>query len=114
MTLREALTAIQAVPVVAAMNEDIEIPSCHAGDLMSDVLAWAAPGALLLTALANDQVARASAIRECAAVVLVQGKQPPDELVEAAHEESVPLYLTDLPLFEACGRIARQADTASA
>lgn len=114
MTLFEAMQAIQAARVVGAPHEAIEVGSYYAGDLMSDVLAWAQTGSVLLTALATEQVARVSAIRGCAAVVLVQGKEPPDELVEAAHEEGVLLYRTDLSMFEACGTIACRLEADSA
>ncbi len=77
-----------------------------ASDLMSDVLAAAEPGALLLTGLANEHVVRTCAVADLAGIVFVQGKRPPAEVVGAARERDLPLIATKLTMFEACSRMA--------
>jgi predicted transcriptional regulator len=87
-------------------GEDVELAGCFAADLMSDVLAFARPGSLLITGLASDQTLRTAAIKRLAAVVLVESKLLGSEVIEAAREEEVPLYRTPLSMFESCALLA--------
>jgi predicted transcriptional regulator len=75
---------------------------------MSDVLAFARPGSLLLTGLATDQTIRTAAVRNLAAVCLIEGKSADADMQEAAREEGLPLLRTPLSKYEACG-LLRQA-----
>lgn len=70
---------------------------------MSDVLAFARQGSLLLTGLTTDQTIRTAAIRRLIAVVIVEGKQVGSDMIDAATEESIPVYRTPLSKYEACG-----------
>lgn len=103
LTLGEAMGVLKAEAVVAASDGDLELSGCFAADLMSDVLAFARPGSLLLTGLASDQTIRIASIRHLAAVILIAGKQPDGEMIESACEAQMPLYQTPLSKFEACG-----------
>lgn len=70
---------------------------------MSDVLAFAGHGSLLITGLATDQTIRTAAIKHLAGVVVVENKHVGSEMVEAAQDENIPLFRTPLSKFEACG-----------
>lgn len=74
-------------------------------DLMSDVLAYIQPEAVLLTGLCNPQVIRTSQMADVAAIVLVRGKNPPRETIELANEENIPLISSPYGMFELCGRL---------
>ncbi len=86
-------------------NGGPEVDSAFAADLMSDVLALAKPGSLLLTGLTNPQVVRTSEVAGVAAIVFVRGKHVQPETEQLALEVGIPLYETPLTLFEACGRL---------
>ena len=73
---------------------------------MSDVLTSAEPGSLLLTGLANAHVVCTCSVADLAGVVFVQGKRPAPEVVDQARSKNLPLIVTRMPMFEACGRIA--------
>ena len=83
----------------------MEIPCAGAADLMSDVLAFAEPGSVLLTGLCNPQVVRTAEMADIAAIVFVRGKHPPPETVALAKEKGIPLATTPYIMFEACGRL---------
>jgi len=84
---------------------DMEI-SCAAGaDLMSDVLAFTKPNALLLTGLTNPQVVRTAEMADLAAIVFVRGKEPPPETIALAEEKGIPLVMAPYTMFEMCGRL---------
>jgi hypothetical protein len=92
-----------------------EILSCHASDLMSDVLTLSGLGSLLLTGLTNAQVIRVAEVSDFAAVCFVRGKALQPEAVQLAEERGMPLLATPLSMFESCGRLyakgLRGADT---
>jgi len=85
------------------LDEEIEV-GCGA-DLMSDVLAFTKPEALLLTGLTNVQSVRTATVAEVKAIVYVRGKVPDEEAVELAQGEGIVLLATDLPMFESCGKL---------
>jgi len=80
-----------------------ELTGAFAADLMSDVLAFARSGSILVTGLTTDQTVRTAAIKHLVAVVVVEGKQVGSEMLEAALEQSIPVYRTPLSKYEACG-----------
>lgn len=82
-----------------------EIKGAFAADLMSDVLATIQPHAVLITGLCNPQVVRTAVMADVTAIILVRGKQPPQETIELADEESIPLISTPLGMFEVCGKL---------
>jgi predicted transcriptional regulator len=71
--------------------------------MMSDVLAYAEPGALMVTGLVNSQSVRTADIADAAAIIYVRGKRPDDQTVGLADEMNNPLLASDMGLFEACG-----------
>jgi len=107
MKLREIVSILEG-RLISNENEvdlDISIPCVGAADLMSDVLAFAEPGSLLLTGLCNPQVVRTAEMADIAAIVFVRGKSPPPETVSLAEEKGIPLVATSYAMFEMCGRL---------
>jgi predicted transcriptional regulator len=76
-----------------------------AADLMDDVLAAAAKGCALLTGVTTTHVIQTARISQVAAVVIVRGKKPPEEMIQMARAYGIPLLLTEYSLFVACGRL---------
>lgn len=103
MTLGGAIEVLKAEAVVVAADGGQALSGCMVADLMSDVLAFARAGSVLLTGLATDQAIRTATVRRLAAVVVAEGKGVPGEMVEAAREAEIPLYRTPLSKYEACG-----------
>ncbi|HUT88847.1 MAG TPA: hypothetical protein VMY37_05095 [Thermoguttaceae bacterium] len=108
MTLEEVKAILEAEAVVGSGLDKIAVQMGCGADLMSDVLAFTKTGALLLTGLTNAQVVRTSDMADVVAICFVRGKTPPKETVELAREHNLPLLTTQLPMFEACGRLYRE------
>jgi len=85
------------------LGEEVKV-GCGA-DLMSDVLAFIKPNALLLTGLTNVQSVRTAEIAEVIAIVYVRGKLPDKDAIELAKEKGIVLLCTNLPMYESCGRL---------
>ena len=74
--------------------------------LLSDVLAHARPQTtLIVTEITNPQVVRTAEMVDAAGVLLVKNKMPPVETVHLATETGIPLIVTRLGMFEACGKL---------
>lgn len=84
------------------LNE-IDIEYAYGADLMSDVLAFARPGSLLLTGLTNVQIIRTAQMLDIPAVIFVRGKKPQKEAIELASTLKMPVLLCHKSMFESCG-----------
>ena len=88
-----------------SMDPDREIKGGCSADLMSDVLAYIQPDAVLLTGLVNPQVVRTAQMADVAAIVFVRGKNPPDETIQLAEESEIPLISSPFGMYELSGRL---------
>ncbi len=77
MLLSEIVSILDAEPLNGEMDLGIDIQSAFASDLMSDVLALARPGVLMITGLTNIQIMRTASMIDIPAVVFVRGKNLP-------------------------------------
>lgn len=84
---------------------DITAKAGTASDLMSDMLTGKTGGVVLLTGLCNVQVIRTAVIADVAAVILVRGKRPIQEMIDQAREHRLPLFSTPFTMFTSCGRL---------
>ena len=105
MKLSEVKNILNAEVIVGEEHLDLEVKTAFGADLMSDVLAFAKAGSLLLTGLTNSQVIRTANILDIAAIVLVRGKKPSTETINLAKELKIPLLTTKYILFETAGRL---------
>jgi predicted transcriptional regulator len=105
MKLDQVISLLQGKMLTKDANLNREIKGGCGADLMSDVLASAQPDALLLTGLCSPQVVRTAQMADVAAIVIVRGKMPPQETVDLAEQERIPLISTRYGMLEACGRL---------
>lgn len=105
MTLREVKEILDAEVLVGNDQLEMEVKFGASADLMSDVLAFAKSGSLLLTGLTNLQVVRTADVLDIAAIIIVRGKRPLPETIQLAEELRIPILLTQYILFETAGRL---------
>ena len=103
MTLRELTDLLEAEVIFGEQHLDEEFECAGASDLMSDVLAFGEPGAVLLTGLANAQSIRTADIIEAKAIVYVRSKKPNKEAIVLAKERGIPILSTRFYMYKACG-----------
>jgi len=108
MILEKIKQILEAEIITGAKDLQMEIKMGCGCDLMSDVLAFIKSGSLLLTGLTNQQVIRTAEMADIKAVCFIRGKKPGKETVELAKSKNIPLLLTDIPMFEACGRLYKE------
>jgi predicted transcriptional regulator len=105
MKIKELKEILKATVLSGEDQLDKVITGGGAADLMEDVLAAAAKGSALLTGVTTAHVVQTAHIVQVGALVIVRGKQPPEDIVELARSYNIPLLLTDYSLFVACGRL---------
>ncbi|MFA7462903.1 MAG: DRTGG domain-containing protein [Anaerovoracaceae bacterium] len=86
-------------------HRSLDVKTAFSADLMSDVLAFAKAGSLILTGLTTSQVVRTASILDAAAIIIVRGKIPAEETLKLAEELGIPLISTRYILFETSGRL---------
>jgi len=104
MNLREIINLLHANVLVGEdVINTIEVDYCYSADLMSDVLGRSHANGILITGITNPQAVRTADIADIQAVCVVRGKQPDQESVTLAQQKNIPLFITTLGMFEACG-----------
>ncbi len=96
MTLKEVKEILDAEVFVGHDQLEMEVNTAFGADLMSDVLAFAKSGSLLLTGLTNPQIVRTSDVLDIAAIIIVRGKRPLPETIQLAEELRIPVLSTKI------------------
>ena len=105
ITLKELKDVLNAEVLFGNDFLSMEIKTVFSSDLMSDVLTFINPGSLLLTGLTNPQVVRTAEMSDIVLICFVCGKRPQEETIILAREKNVPILITDLSMYESCGRL---------
>ena len=105
MKLSEIVKALDATLLIGEDELDTDITRCGASDLMSDVLAAVSEDCILLTGLTTVQVIRTAIVAGVGAVVFVRKKKPPQEVIDMAAAQGLPLISSPYSMFVSCGRL---------
>lgn len=83
------------------------VSGAYCSDLLSDVIANALAGNVLLTVLTHQNVIGVAALVGLSAVIMTGGMLPEESAVLAANREGIPVFTTELSSFETAGRVHR-------
>jgi hypothetical protein len=86
-------------------QERAEVLSGHASDLLSDVLANAPGGGLLLTIQVHLNVVAVALHAGLAGVIFTSGMGPEEPVRTKAVQEGLPLYATGASTFDVAGQL---------
>jgi len=115
MRLSEIAGVLDCEVVLGAERLDaIDVRDCFAGDLMSDVLRYSHPGALLITGLTSVQSIHTADVADLTAILFVSSKTPAREIVDLARARDIPLLTTSRGMFDVCGVLYRAGLAAAA
>ncbi len=81
----------------------LDIREVVASDGMSEILAFAKSGELMITGLINIQSIRTADIAGVGAVLYCRGKRPDRKVVEFARQKRIPVLVTPMVMFDICG-----------
>ncbi len=106
LTLKDVCNILEGEFLCGEENASETVVSTACGcDLMSDVLAFTAPGSVLLTGLTNTQVVRTAEMLDLKGIVFVRNKRPDQVTVKMAEANNMAIILSPIPLYESCGKL---------
>ena len=107
MKIREIETALGLEILTPELEgeRDKEVSTGHASDLLSDVLAHAKPGSVLVTLQTNMNLVAVSLHAGLAAVIFSSDRVPDAPVRKKAVEERILLYRSAEPAFDIVGRL---------
>ncbi len=105
MTLKDIAEALDLRPLTASIGADAEITHGYASDLLSDVLAHAPAGGVLITLQVHLNVIAVASHAGLQAVIFSCGRTPDDEIIERATGEGLSLFGSKADTFEIVGRL---------
>jgi hypothetical protein len=106
MTLGDIVSALKLevlTPELSLGGDDVE--RAHASDLLSDVLANAPRGGVLLTIQVHLNVLAVAVQATLSGVIFASGRKPDAAVRARAVEEQMPLYVSQDSTFEVAGQL---------
>jgi predicted transcriptional regulator len=103
MKLQEIKDVLECEVLAGADALSREVERVVASDGMSEILAFARPGALMITGLTNVQSVRTADVAHVQAIVYIRGRRPAERALEVAREHEIPVLATRLGMFDVCG-----------
>jgi len=80
-----------------------EISGGYVSDLLSDVMGNACENQVWITLQTHQNVMAIAALKDLAAVILVKGLEPEQEMAEHSEKEGIPVLGTNLDTFQMAG-----------
>jgi len=105
MTVAEVAARVSGTVAVAPAAGAPEVRGGYASDLLSDVMAHAQDGDAWVTLQKHLNIVAVAQLKNLAAVVVVNGREPDAETRARALEHGVAIVVTPLPAFDVAGRL---------
>lgn len=103
--VKEIVTDINLEVAAGEKGLDREITGGYCGDLLSDVMANTTSGDIWFTIQSHQNIVAVAVLKDLAAIVLVNGRQPDEDTIAKAEEEGIPILLSTLSAFALAGRV---------
>ena len=103
MTVQDMVKITDAKVLLQGNHDELQISSAFCSDLMSDVLAFVNEDTVLITGLMNPHVIRTSEMLDLRCILFVRGKQPSQDILDAAEEMGIVVLSTYHSAFTTCG-----------
>ncbi|HOC29629.1 MAG TPA: hypothetical protein PKH40_08105 [Treponemataceae bacterium] len=88
--------------------EDRDIAGAYTSDLLSDAMANAVDEGILITIQAHKNTIAVATIKDLRAIVLCNNRPVPDDMIEAARNEGIALFVTKDSQYEVSGKLYAQ------
>ncbi len=105
MKLEEIVKELSLEVRCAAHNLNKQVSGGYASDLLSDVMANSKKDNIWITLQIHQNIVGVASLKELAGIIIVNGREPEEEVLRKAEEENIPMMLTKLPTFEIVGRL---------
>ena len=105
MTVKELVEKMNLTVFCGQENLNNEIKGGYTSDLLSDVMGFAREGQVWITLQTHKNVLAIASLKELAAILLVKGNKPEEDMLEQAIDEGIPVLGTDAQTFETTGKV---------
>lgn len=99
------LSKVLGIEPIQPDFEDAEIRGGYTSDLLSDVMAHATPGSVLITIQAHKNTVAVAGLVGIAAIILANGRPVPEDMVEAARRERIAIFCSQETQFVLSGKL---------
>lgn len=106
MTLRKVAERLQLHVLTGHDGLDREVLGGYAGDMLSDVIANAHPGALWVTMHTHKNVVGVAVMKDLAGIIVVHGRHPDPGTIQKAAEERVAVMVSERGAFDTIGSLS--------
>jgi len=94
------------IAMVVPAEPDREITGGYVGDLLSWVMGRASAGDAWVTIMSNINIAAVAALTDVACVILAEGVQADEKVLEVARDKGINLLSDDRTAFQIAGLLA--------
>jgi hypothetical protein len=102
------LAATLGAECVQTTWTDRDIGDAYTSDLLSDAMANAPEGGVLVTVQAHKNTVAVATLKDLAAIVVCNDRPIPDDMVDAARDEGIALFRTAENQFTVSGKLYRE------
>ncbi len=102
MTVKELCEKCSFVPVVLDENQERNVSSVYACDLLSWVIGRADEDAVLVTVMTNVNVVAVAAMADLSCIVLTEGVKLDANAFDKAVQNGIPVLSSDKTTYETC------------
>ncbi len=81
------------------------VTGAYVSDLLSDVMANSKEGHIWITLQAHINIVAVASMKDLAGIIIIGGRQVPEEVLKKADEEEITVMTTPLSAFEIAGRL---------
>lgn len=85
--------------------EDREVTGAYTSDLLSDAMGNSDEGELLITIQAHKNTVAVAVLKDLSGLVISSNRPVPEDMIEAAREEGIPIFVTDDNQYQASWRL---------
>ncbi len=103
MRVQEIVDRLELKPVTRVFDKDVT--GVYISDMVSDIIANAKAGNLLVTLQIHNNVIAAANLVDIAAIVVTQGKKPTDDVVKMAEKAQITVVSTELNRWQVATRL---------
>ena len=105
MKLNEIIEKLQLKILTGSEKLDVEATGGYTSDLLSDVIANSKEGNLWITLQTHQNTIAVAKLKDLAGIIIVNNREPDEETLRKAKEESVPVLCTEEMAFEVSGKL---------
>ncbi len=111
MTVKDFMNEESFRMINEGIRMDTEITKPFCCDLLSIAMSKAPAGCVWVTVMGNVNTLAVASLTETACVILAEGAVLDDTAKEKAKTEGIPVFQTELPIFEAALKALKMMET---